>query len=268
MDSIKEVKSVLPSLFEEFISIEDKKFYVRKIEKNKYLCFAYDEQYIIDGIVKSNITLSQVNNIYFAQIEFESIVASTAQVCMKISDVCLGYSNGILVQVPIQLQVNTNNDIDISSLNLSKDTISVSNSSKYLSVTNSYIISMVFILFSLFVLSKVFTIYSIQNTIPNKIENVKSKYNMPTSSIATKSILKKLNKISAKQEILRDAFKYIFDFKNKYGGTMVSIEYKNQNIIIKYKDISAKTLVKYLEKKYTLSNAVVKDKIVTIGLQL
>jgi len=95
INSIKEVKQTLPSLFEDFIDISDKKFYVKKLKDQRYLCFAYNEQKIIDGIKNSNLSLSQVNAICFSQIELEQIVSSTAQVCMKISGICLGYSNNI-----------------------------------------------------------------------------------------------------------------------------------------------------------------------------
>jgi len=97
MASTKEVLSALPSLFEEFIDVTDKKFYVKKLEDKRYLCFAYDEQNIISGIKNANLSLSQINSIHFAQIELESIVDTSVQVCMKVSGVCLGFSNNILV---------------------------------------------------------------------------------------------------------------------------------------------------------------------------
>ena len=249
MASTKEVLSALPSLFEEFIDVTDKKFYVKKLEDKRYLCFAYDEQNIISGIKNANLSLSQINSIHFAQIELESIVDTSVQVCMKVSGVCLGFSNNILVQVPLQLQVNTNNDIDISSMKLSKYTISVSQSSKYITEKNSYLLSGIVVLFSLMLFIKVFINNNIVSSVPMQIDNIKQKYNMPSSTIQANSIMKKLNKISDKQIILREAYKYIFNFKSKYGGTMISCNYKNKSFIIKFKNIKAKVLVDYLEKK-------------------
>jgi hypothetical protein len=268
MNSKKEVMTVLPSLFEEFMDITNKKYYVKKLEDNKYLCFAYDEQKILDSIKNSNLSLSLVHSISFAQIELESIVETTAQVCLKVDGVCLGFSNGILVQVPIQMQVSTSGDIDISTIPLSKDNISLSQSSKYITEKNSYLLSSIIVLFSLLLFTKVIINNSIISSVPIQIDAIKEKYNMPASTLVANSIMKKLNKISNKQKLLREAYKYIFDFKSKYGGTMISSEYKNGSFTIKFKDIKAKKLVDYLEKKYTLSSAVVKDNIVTVGFNI
>ena len=268
MTSPKEVHSALPSLFEEFIDIEGKDFYVKKLADQKYICFAYDEHKIIDGIKSANLSLSQVNSIHFAQIELESIVSSTALTCMKIDNICLGFSDGILVQVPIQLQVNTTNNIDISSIKLSKHFIQVRESSKYITAKNSYLLSTIMILFTVMIFAKILINNQIISSIPNEIESLKQEHSMPSSTIATNSIMKKLKKTSQEQIKLREVYKYIFDFKSKYGGDMISCNYKNKTFLIKFKNIKAKKLVDYLEKRHVLSSAVVKEEIVTIGLSI
>ncbi len=267
MDSKRDVLGVLPSLFEEFIDITDKKFYVKKQDDGKFLCFAYDEHKIIDGIKASNLSLSQVQGIYFGQIELESIVSTTAQVCMKISGICLGFSNNILVQVPVQLQVNTDNDIDISTIKLSKHSIDARESSKYITSQNSYMLSLIMIIFAVTIFAKVVVHNSIISSVPAKIDSIIKTYDMPSSRIATNSIISRLDKISSEQVDLREVYKYIFDFKVKNGGDMISCIYQNKSFIIKFKNIKAKKLVDYLEKRYTLTSAVVKDDTVTIGLK-
>ena len=142
IQKIKDVYDVLPTLFEEFIDISDKKFYVKKVEnkENMYLCFAYDEEKIIESIKKSNLRLSQISTIHFAQIEFQSLISPTVSTCMKLDNICLGYMNDTLVQVPIQLRAKTDNDIDLDKLKLSNHTIQVSRHSKYITSKNSYIL--------------------------------------------------------------------------------------------------------------------------------
>jgi hypothetical protein len=267
INSKKEVLEVLPSLFEEFIDVSNKKYYVKKLNDNKYLCFAYDESIIIEAIKNANISFSQINNIYFAQIELLSIVKSKNISCMKIDNICLGYMNDILVQVPITLQVNNTNDIDLSSLQLSKDTINIRETSQYISPKNLYILSFVSIFLSVVILAKMLVLNQLISNIPEQIDSIKSKYNMPSSTIQTNSILKRLNKISKTQIKLREAYKYIFDFKSKYGGNMISCEYKDKKFTIKFTNIKPKVLVDYIKKKYSIST-VVKDNIVSIGFSI
>jgi hypothetical protein len=262
------VLSILPSLFEEFIDIDDKKFYTKKIAENRYLCFAYNEQKISDAIKNSNLLMSQVKNIYFGQIELESYISSKSLVCMKIDDICLGFSKEILVQVPIQVNVNTNNDIDISQIKLSKHNISILSSSKYISSRNSYIVSSIIVLFALTIFSKIFINNQIISLVPNKIDTIRVKYNMPNSNLQLNSIIKKLNKISKKQILLRDVYKYLFNFKSKNDGTMISCEYKNSSFIVKFKNIKAQKIINYLEKRYILKNKIVENKIITIGFDI
>lgn len=268
MDSKRDVLGVLPSLFEEFIDITDKKFYVKKQDDGKFLCFAYDEHKIIDAIKNSNLTLSQVNGIHFGQIEFTSLVNNTAQTCMKVDNICLGFMDGVLVQVPIALRVSTDNNIDISSMELSKNSISVAQSSKYITPKNSYIVSAIMALFTLVFISKYVVNNQAISSIDQNIISLKTKHQLPASTIQTNAIVKKLNKISQKQIELRKLYKYIFDFKKRYGGSMVSVDFKNRKTTLKFTNIKAKKLVDYLEKRYTLSSAVVKENIVTVEVEL
>ena len=268
MSNKKDILSALPSLFEDFIDVDGKKFYAKKLEDKKYLCFAYDELKIIDAIKKANLKLSKVKGIYFAQIEFASIMSNTAQSCLKIDGVCLGFNNSILVQVPIQLQVSNANDIDISFIPLSKDKISVNNSSKYLDAKLGYTLSILFVLFAILNFAKVsISAYHLSDS-EAKIEEIKQKYNMPQSSYQTKSIVKKLKRVESRQIRLRKLLAYIFEAKRKNRATLVSLKYNNKLLEIKFKGVKAKTIVDYLEKKYSLKSAVVKDKIVDIKVEI
>ena len=268
LNSINDVLKVLPNQFEEFIDIKDLKFYAKRIEKNKFLCFAYNESKILNSIDNSGLTLGQINNINFAQIELESFFQNSNESCIKIDGVCLSYIDNKLVQIPLMLKVDINNDIDISEVKLSSNSISLNYENKYIDGKTSYIYSVIFVLFALLSFIKLFSNNQVINDIDNKILNIQSNSSMPSTSIQTKSIIKKLKKVSNKQLELRELFKYIFNINKMTKGTILSFDFKNDIIILKVKDVKAKKLTKYLEKKYTLDSATVKDKIVTIGFKL
>lgn len=267
LNSKKEVLRVLPNEFDEYIDIEDASYYVQKLQGQKYLCFAYDESKIIEAIKNSGLKLTQVNNIHFGQIEFGDIVEGLGQSCMKVDNVCLSFIDGKLVQIPLMLQVDIENNIDIQNIKLSKESISLNSSSKYIQTDTAYKLTAVFVLFSLFTFVKVIDNKFSASEYETKIENIKTSFDMPATTIQTKSIMRKLQKISTTQNHLRETASYIFDLKRKTGGTILSLDIKDKNIKLKVKDTKAKKLTNYLEKKYTLNSAVVKDSIVTVGFK-
>jgi len=259
--------NVCPGLFEEFIDITELKFYVKKISDNKYLSFAYNELKILNAIKNSGISIGQISNIYFGQIELQNMIQTDEQVCMKIDNVCLSFINNILVQIPASLKVEISNNTNIQHLELSKDKIYINSGSKYMDTKTTYLLSLLFILFSLFTFSKVIHNNNTSTVVPKKIEKIKQQLNMPATLVQTKSIISKIKKTVKKQSNIREIFDYLFNVKKSIGGTMIEVDFKNNNFIIKFKDIDAKKLTAYLEKKYSLSSAVVKNGIVTIGLK-
>ena len=246
--SKKDFKSIVPTLFEEFINIENKKYHIIKLEDEKYLCFAYDEQVIIDGIKSSGLSSTQVKNIHFAQIEFASLVSHTNGVCLKIDNICLGFSNDILVQVPIQLQVSNSNGYNISSLELSKENIIIHQGSKYISPKNSYYISILLVILSLTFILKTILLQFTISALDSEIDTIKKEYKVPSSNIQMRSIIKKLKRLSKSQLKLRSTIKYIFDFRVK--GKIVYLRYKNKQINIKYDGEDTSRFISYLQRKY------------------
>ena len=139
LNSTKEVLEVLPSLFEEFVKDDKLSYYTVKIEDKKFLSFAYDETKILNYIKQANLTLNQIAGVYFAQNEFASFVKNN-QVCMRVDDVCLSFINDLLVQIPLMIKTDINNDLNIQNITLSKHKIYINSSSKYLDRKSAYIL--------------------------------------------------------------------------------------------------------------------------------
>ncbi len=268
MNSKKEVLNVLPSLFEDFVDITNLKFYVKKIEDNKYLCFGYDESKILDILKTVKISLNQIKDIYFGQIELESLVKTTTQTCMKVDSICLSYIDNILVQIPIALSVNIDNDLNIDNIKLSKDKIYINSHSKYIEPKYSYMLSAVFILFSMILLFKTITNNNIISEISNNIEVLKEKYTMPRTSIQTKSIIKKLEKTFNQQSNIREAFYYILSFKKQNSIQIIDIKLKSNNIEFKLKDTQIDKIKQFVNKRYKVSLSKQNGDIITIGFKI
>ncbi|MEA2019873.1 MAG: hypothetical protein U9N59_15685 [Campylobacterota bacterium] len=268
IESKKDVLNVLPNMFEDFIDITNLKFYAKKLEDGKYLCFGYDEEKILEAIGLAQLSVNQIKNIYFAQIELETLVKTTAQTCMKVDDICLSYIDGILVQIPIVLKVNIDNDINIDNIQLSKNTIYVNSHSKYIDSKYSYMLSVVFILLSLVSFMKIVSNNNIISDIPSKIETIKKEYNMPPSIIQAKSIIKKLDKAVVQQQKLREALSYLLKYTKQNNIQITDINLNNDKIICRMTDTTLKKIKLYINKKYKLSTGKKNGKIITVGFSI
>lgn len=266
--SSKEVLNILPSLFEEFIDISKHKFYAKKLSENKYLSIAYDEQNILNSIKDKGITLSQIDDICFSQIEFESVCDKDTQNCIKVDDICLSYIDGILVQIPIALKTIASNNINLQDIKLSKNKIYINSASKYLNTKTTYILSLIIFIFSVAIASKAIFNKQISNNIPNNIEIIKQKTNMPQSTIQANSIIKKLEKNYKNQLKIRESLKYILLSHKSLKSQIVSIEFFNNTIYIKYKNITKKRVLNYLNKKFKINKSYKNGDILTIEVNI
>ena len=120
LKNLKDVYKVIPSYFEDIIDISCYKFYVLPY-KEKYLAIAYDEEKILHTLKTSNISLSSIKKIYFAQIEF--LDTNFSYVPFEYDSKGYGYINDIFVQVPKQF-ITTPKTLDLQNIYHQKIAIS------------------------------------------------------------------------------------------------------------------------------------------------
>lgn len=268
LNSTKEVLKVLPSLFEEFVDVTGLNFYTKKIEDGKYLCFAYNQSKILETIKQSNLSLSQVKSVHFAQIELYELLKDKEQTCLKVDSVCLGFVNNMIVQIPLMLKVETNNLFEIKDIALSKDKIYLNSSSNYINNTIAFSLSAIFIVFSLTIFFKTYINYQEANKLDSKIENLKTKYKLPPTIIQTKSILRSLRVKYDKQTTLREVTNHILSVSKKHKGQLVNISLKNNTIEAVFKTAKKNNILKLINKKYKTKVIANSDKIFKIEVKL
>lgn len=239
-----------------------------RLEDNKFLCFAYDDNKIIDAVKNSGLSSSQIDGVYFGQMEFSDIVKSSGQTCMKVDGVCLSFIDGVMVQIPMVLRSNIDNNIDISTISLSKHKIYLDSSSNIIDAKSSYILSTIFIVFALVTFIKSYDNYNAATKINEKIDSLKQQYNMPPTTIQAKSIIRKLKITAEDQKNIRETIEYILGTKRALGAKIDKIDFKSGKFTVLFKNADARKITNYLEKKYTLNSAVVKNGIVTIGFDI
>ena len=221
--SKKDTLAVVPSFFEDFLDIKSYKFYVIKKEDDKNLCFAYDEKFILKTIRNANINLNQVCNIFFAQNEFENLNS------FKIEDDYFTNQDDILIKLPKEfINLNEIVDFNLDTIKLSKHSISINKTNKYIDNKSIYILSFIFLITSFLNFGKsIVNNNNIDKIIKNQTKITKQ-YKMLPTMMQTKSVIKTLERKQAQQIKLRDALKKTFNVKNK---KIKKVSFKNNKVI-------------------------------------
>ncbi len=263
VSNIKDARTVVPTFFEDFLDINNYKFYIAEQKDGKYLCFAYDENVILNAIKNANLNLNQVSNIYFGQNEFSNIDA------FKIVDEYFIYQDDVLVKFPKEF-VDDDKFVtyNLSTLKLSKHKISIRYKSKFINNKSLYILSAIFIFISLLNFAKTYIIKDMTDNIILNQEVVKKQYKILPTMMQTKSVIKSLELKQSKQIKLREALQYLFSFKNFTQGRIQKVDFVNQNLTIYFKDTSVFAIKSYLSKKYKIIRSDENNGVVTIRIQL
>jgi len=267
ISSYKDAIKVVPSFFEDFLDIEQYKFYAIKLNDTQYLCFAYNQTQIIETIKQSNLSLSQINNIYFAHNEFLSY--NNDQI-FKLDDQYMIYKDDILVLIPSSfIKSQPSNYVDLDNIKLSKHKIYIQNELSFLDTKSAYILSIIFILLIIVNGIKLYQIKKTTKILTNNLQLTKQTYHLMPTIIQTKSVIRSLKDISSKQIKVREALNYIFNFSKITKGQIQRIDLSENKILIYFIKIdSFNKLKSYISKKYPIYKSINRNDVITIGIKL
>lgn len=257
-----QARHVLPTLFEDIISDTSVLTYqVIKQEENIFLCFAYNNKKIYEAIKKSNIPISHISSIYFAQNECNSFTS------FNVDNLKFMYtSENILVKVPNNLldDVMDLNKV-LKNINLSSNKVQIK---LYNNVINSKYYSIFSIFFGVLILLNIIKYFDYSNEISKideSIIKIKKVNNLPNSMLQTNSILKKYEKQVLLENKKREAISYIisnikFDLK--------SLDITNSTVTLEYLSVNKNKVEKFINKRYKVLSSKEKSFMLKVKVKL
>lgn len=257
---IKQAKDVLPTLFEDIIDTNEKLDYeLIEIERSKYLCFAYSNKKIFEYLKSININLSLINNIYFAQNECKS------QNSFSINENCFLYTqDDILVKVPNSL-LSEKKELDINSIVLSSNNMDIK---LYNSSLNGKYLVIIAILLLLFTSVNFYKFFIYKNEVSkneNKIEQIKSSSNLPSSMLRTKSIIDSYETKVKKEIEKRELISYVLSNKKI---KIKRLELDNNSLDISLEGANKSYVENYISKRYKIVSSRVNGLVLNIRIKL
>ncbi len=246
LSSVREIKKLLPSIFEDSLPSGNYSYYAYK-EEDSFILFAYEDKKILDLLASKGINSTDIKSIRFAQSEFRNLegavgITETESIYLK---------DGLLVVVP-SVWMSESKDLDISELQLSKHTIKLQQFGHIVDTKSLYKIGAILVALALILIGEIFVTKSKVSALEASKEELFSKYNLQATMFQNRSIYNKYLKIHAKQTKLREAIAIFLTMPLKSTQKITMIEYKNNKLQITVSGVkkgSEKNILSYLNTK-------------------
>ncbi len=239
---LHEVRPLLPSLFEEILP-QGKYSYSTYKDGDSFLIFAYNDKEVLDLIAEKGLTSANINNIYLAQSEFDTIDNA-----VKISEKSvLSLENGVVVKLPSALAPEAV-ALDLDAHTFSKQTIHLTRINQIADKKSQKVFASILgVLIVMFTAEWLITSSKVSSLIEKQGE-VFSNHNLPSTSFQNEAIHAKLNTTFERQSRIRDIFNLALSIKLKPEEQMQQVSLEKNKIIIKINTVSEEAGSKSLSK--------------------
>lgn len=236
LNSLREVKTLLPSIFEEMLP---EGIYSYSVYKNNtdslFYAFAYEDKKILDVISQYNIPMTNIGSVHFAQSELQGIDHA-----MKINDEqCLYVKDSIVVLVPSSW-VQEKEELDLSNISLSKHKISLQQFAHIVDYKSLYGVISVLAILILLSFSELFITTQRSQEVMTKTDEIFMKNDLKPTMFENRSILKKFEKTHEVQTRFREYLAYLLALNLNKGEKMTLLSLKNKTLIVNFSGVDQK----------------------------
>ena len=263
---LRDVKKLLPSLFEEILPAGNYSYSAYK-EGDEYYIFAYEDKKILELLAQKNINLADIKGVYFAQAEFASLKEP-----LKINNTQSLYLKDEIVIITPSVWFGE----DIKTLYLDEHVcqsrpIRLQQYGHIVDHGSLYKIAAILSALIVIVIVEIFITKHKTAAMEAKKEQVFSKYHLKATMMQNRAILSKYKTIYEKQTKLRTAIGYFLKLPLSKGQSITLMEYKNKALRVLIKNMKKQDENRFLSSlkkqgfsykvKYTANQAEVEVKI-------
>ena len=225
--NVKDAQKLLPSIFEDTLPEGYYNYFVYKKE-NIFFAFAYEDKIILDLLSEKGISASNIENVYFAQSELSFIngtlkINKTEKICLK---------DGIVILLCDW--VEEGEDVDLESIELSKNSIVLSQFGHIVDSNSLYIIWLILIMLIVLVITEYLITSQKVEELSILRDNLYTKNNLQPTTLQNKNILKKYTTIHSKQIKLRKYISALLSLKLKSDESLKQITLKDNILAVEF----------------------------------
>lgn len=237
---LREVKKLLPSIFEDILLAGEYNYYVYK-EGESYIAFAYEDRAILELLEQKGVNASQVGDIYFAQSELGAI-----QTPLSIDATRALMSNeGIVVIVPLAW-VESFEPLQSQMVLGSKHKITLSQFGHIIDKKTLYRLIALLSVFIIVFWIEIFTVQRHSGLVEAKKEELVSKYDLKPTMMQNNALLKKYENIHAKQIKLRDILAKVSSLKLAPDQKLSLVALQEEKLVLEFEGKNLETIQKKL----------------------
>lgn len=262
---LREVKPLIASLFEDILPPATYSYFTYKKEEYFYI-FAYEDKMILDTLKDKGIASTQVHNVYFSQSEFDTIsipikIDEAQSICVK---------DELVILLPTRW-MQTEEDLDISTLTLSKHFIRLNQLAHLLNNKSLYkVLALLALLMSLVGVEYFIIDYKTQTTLELRDEFFSQK-GFKATMMQNHAMFKEYSSLYTRQMNFRKYCSYIVSLKLLKTQKLSSFSLKNNKLIAEFTGISKGgevNIVKHLKNDGLSLETSFKSKIFKVEISL
>lgn len=254
VSSVREVKKLLPSLFEDSLPEAHYSYSAYK-SGEEFLLFAYEDKKIFELLADKGISSADIASIHFAQSEFDSL-----QSALRVNENESIYEeNGLLVLAPSKWLKETQ-AMALEDLKLSKHTIKLQQFGHIVDKKSLYTIGAILGVLALILMVEIFVASSKLSGIEQDKEALFSKYKLQATMMQNRSTYAKYSKIYERETKLRAAIALFLSMPLGANQKITHIQYKNKKLFVVINGVTQANIQPLLSKlqvnklKYTVSS--------------
>jgi len=239
---LREVKSLIPSLFEDNLP-PAKYSYAAYKDDDSFLIFAYNDRELLDIIAQKGILSADINNVYLAQSEFDTIEEP-----ISIDDQSvLSLQNGVVVKLPAALAREAGK-LDLEEHNFSKHSIHLTRINQ-IADRKSQVVFATILGILIFMFSAEWLITSAKaSAIKEKESRVFAEHKLPATSFQNEAIYAKLNTTYERQILIRDITTTVLGIELAPEEQIQRLALEKNKVIIEIKSASLEAGAQRLSK--------------------
>jgi len=254
VSSVREVKKLLPSLFEDSLPAAHYSYTAYK-SGEEFLLFAYEDKKVFELLADKDISSADIASIRFAQSEFDSLenaLSINAQESMYKDD-------GLLVLVPTTW-VKESQVMALENLKLSKHTIKLQQFGHIVDKKSLYKIGAILVVLALILLVEIFVASSKLSGIEQAKEALFSKYKLQATMMQNRSTYTKYSKIYERETKLRAAIALFLSMPLQANQKITHLQYKSKKLFVVISGVTQASIQPLLSKlqanklKYTTAH--------------
>lgn len=228
LQSLREVKSLLESLFEDMLP-EGRYSYEAYKFGDEYFIFAYEDKYILDLLAQKGVPASKINGVYFAQNEFLHLEEAKK---IDESEVIL-VKDDIVILLPAKFTA-AQNMLDVTEIKLSKHRITLKQFGHILNEKSLYTIVALFVVLLLLVATEYIITLNKIDKLQTQRDNIFHKYELKPTMMQNRSLLKGYEESYKRQMQLRKVLAVVLGMHLKPKHKVKFIAYKNRKVTLHY----------------------------------